>query len=127
MLSNDNGFSSRNKSDKITETIIGITDKDITDTEKEDIIRSRRFIVRKTAHFILYFVLGVLVYCVLKSYNVNKYIILYSVLFCFIYSISDEIHQIFTIDRTFKVYDIIIDTVSSTLSILLCNSFKKKI
>ena len=126
MFSNDNGTNSANKSDRLTEAIIKITDKNLSDAQKQDIIRNRRFIIRKTAHFILYFVLGVLVYCALKHYNIDKYIILYSVLFCFIYSISDEIHQLFTIDRSFQLYDIVIDTVASIFSILLCNRLKRK-
>ena len=40
---------------------------------------------------------------------------------CLMYSISDEIHQLFTSGRTFKVLDILLDTMASSLSIIIMN------
>lgn len=119
MFSNENGNKSANKSNKITENIIKITNNDD--------VENTRFIVRKTAHFILYFILGVLVYLTLNSYNINRNLILYSVLFVLIYAISDEAHQIFTVGRSFQISDIIIDTIAGTISTLLINKFKRKV
>ena len=110
-FSNESGNKSADKSNKITESVIKITNNND--------VENTRFIVRKTAHFILYFILGTLIYLTLRSYNIEKNIILYSILFAFIYAISDEIHQVFTPDRTFKIYDICIDTIASSISIIL--------
>ena len=121
MLSNESSVVSQNKSDKVTSTIIEITNKDISNTKKEDIISNNRFLIRNGAHFILYFILGILVVITLKTYNVNRNIILCSILMCLMYSISDEIHQLFTSGRTFKVLDILLDTMASSLSIIIMN------
>ena len=66
------------------------------------------FIVRKIAHMFLYFVLYILSLNCFKNLNIKKYNLI-SIIFCLIYSISDEVHQLFVIGRTFKVLDILID------------------
>ena len=43
-----------------------------------------------------------------------------------LYAISDEVHQLFTDGRSFKVYDIIIDTLGSTTSITISNLINRK-
>lgn len=126
MFSNENGNKSENKSDRFTATIIKITNDDLTDNEKDNIISDTRFIVRKLAHFTLYFILGILMYLTLRSYGIEKNIIIYSILGCMLYAISDEVHQLFTDGRSFKVYDIIIDTLGSTTSITISNLINKK-
>ena len=81
-------------------------------------------IIRKVAHFTLYFILGITVYLLLKEYKLKR-IILYTILFCLIYAISDEIHQIFIPGRAFQVLDITIDTIGSIIAILLMELIKK--
>ena len=122
MFSNDNGYKSTHKSNYITNTIKEITNNNLSEDEEDNI----SFVVRKIAHFALYFVLGILVYVTLMEYGIDKNIIVYSILITFIYAISDEIHQLFIDGRSFKIYDIIIDTLASTISILLSNLFYKK-
>ena len=130
LFSNEDATISQSKSDVIAKTTINtvsnITGKNYTNKEKNDFVVNSRFIIRKTAHFILYFVLGVLVYITFKSYNINKNIVLYSILLCFIYAISDEFHQIFRNGRTFKVIDIAIDTMASSVSSSLIYIIDKK-
>ena len=48
------------------------------------------------------------------------------ILLCFIYSCSDEIHQLFISERTGKPLDVIIDTLGSSASIFLYYYFKVK-
>lgn len=74
------------------------------------------FIIRKLAHFTEYFILGLLVYNLIRNYNSKIYL---SVLICIIYALSDEIHQIFVPGREFKLFDIFVDSVGSLLGILL--------
>lgn len=76
------------------------------------------FIIRKIGHFIEYFILGILSYNVIKSYNKN---IVYAIIICILYAISDEIHQIFIVGRTFRVFDIFIDSSGSFLAVYLVN------
>ena len=125
MFSNENSVTSQSKSDKVTSTIIETVNKDVNKDKEKEIIENTRFVVRKIAHFTLYFVLGGLIYLTLKSYNVNKRIILISILCALLYAISDEIHQVFTNGRTGRIYDVVIDTISSTLSIMLCKKINR--
>ena len=74
--------------------------------------------VRKSVHFFLYLVLGILV--IICFYDVNKKTILISIGICILYSISDEIHQIFVKGRSAEVLDVFIDTAGSSLGILIC-------
>ena len=123
MFSNETGEASKNRSDGVARTTINVvtevTNKNISKKEKEKMVDNTKAVIRKIAHFTLYFILGILVYFTLNSYGISKRIIIYSIGFCFIYAITDEIHQIFTTDRSFKVLDIFIDTSGATLSNLI--------
>lgn len=76
-------------------------------------------IIRKIAHFMEYFILGVLVLNMLRYTNKS---ITVGIIICILYALSDELHQILTPGRTFKIYDIIIDSLGSVIAIL---GFKK--
>jgi VanZ family protein len=92
----------------------------IAEKKKIEIKENYSFIVRKAAHFTIYLVLGLLVSLVLIGKNLNmKQIIIYGVLICMAYSITDEIHQIFVSGRSGEIRDIIVDTCGSTVGILL--------
>ena len=131
MFSNATAQTSQKTSDNVAKTVIEtaakVTHKEVTKEQKEKMIKDTRFYVRKLAHFTLYFILGVLIYLTLTSYNINKRIIVYSILFCFIYAISDEAHQLFRNGRSSKVLDIIIDTTGSVTGIVIINIINKKI
>lgn len=58
------------------------------------------FIDRKTAHMLTYTELSGLFYWVLSEHNINvRKNLLLSISYCFLYAISDEIHQIFVPGR----------------------------
>ena len=83
------------------------------------------FIVRKLAHMFLYFILFIICYYVSVSYKIKKkYLFCY--LFCFIYATSDEIHQLFIIERSFGVIDILIDLFGSSIGHLFLCLINKK-
>ena len=82
--------------------------------------------VRKLAHFTIYLILGILVYIFIDDLNL-KNIILISLMICLIYSISDEIHQLFIEGRTGKITDVLIDTCGSFIGIVIVNKIKKVI
>ena len=123
MFSNQNATKSESTSDKVASTIIDtvevVTKEEITEDKKEILIEDTKFVVRKTAHFTLYFILGLLAYLTLKSYSIKK-IVIFSILFCFLYACSDEIHQMFLDGRTGKILDVFIDTIGSVVGIYLC-------
>ena len=80
-------------------------------------------IIRKLAHFIEYFILGILVINFITRYD-KKIII--AILLCIIYAISDEIHQIFVPGRSCQIIDIMIDSLGSIMGIYLYKLIAKK-
>lgn len=128
LFSNQTASKSQSASDKVASDIVDVvevvTKNDIKESKKESIIENTRFIVRKTAHFTLYFILGIIVYLLLTSYNVKRPII-YSILFCLLYACSDEIHQLFSSGRTAKVMDVCIDTFGSSVAIIIFSNITK--
>lgn len=124
LLSNQKAQDSKQLSNSFTtKTIIKIYEAkhgEITEEKKIEIKENYSFIVRKAAHFTIYLVLGLLVSLVLIGKNLNiKQIIIYGVLICMAYAITDEIHQIFVSGRSGEIRDIIVDTCGSTVGILL--------
>ena len=79
--------------------------------------------VRKCAHFFIYLILGILV---MNCFNIDKKYIIYSVIICFLYSISDEVHQIFVPGRSGEVLDVLIDTCGSFLGINILYKLKSR-
>ena len=80
-------------------------------------------IIRKLAHFIEYFILGILVTNFITRYD-KKIII--AILLCIIYATSDEIHQIFVPGRSCQIIDIMIDSLGSIMGIYLYKLITKK-
>lgn len=100
-------------------------DRDLSINEREAILEKYTTIVRKTAHFGIYLVLGILVINFLCEYNI-KHIILASIIVCLLYSITDEVHQLFIKGRSGEVRDVLIDTAGSLVGIYSYYIFKNK-
>ena len=119
-LSSDNGEVSEKKSDsfivKVTETILH---RKLTVEEKEKYIEKTVVFVRKSAHFTLYFILGLLVISFLKEFGLSRKSIIISISVVLLYAVSDEIHQTFIPGRSGEVLDVLIDTIGGSLSTLL--------
>ncbi len=76
------------------------------------------FIVRKSAHFFLYGVLGILLYRLFSNiYTVRSKVIGYSLLFAGVYAITDEYHQTFVAGRSGEARDVLIDTAGALFGI----------
>ena len=75
-------------------------------------------LIRKTAHFFVYFILGMLAvnsvyrFCIGKSFWISECI-------CILYAISDEVHQLFVPGRSGQVSDVLLDSVGATAGILI--------
>lgn len=92
---------------------------------KVNIIEELQFIVRKSAHFIGYMILGILASGLILQYeNINKKYPL-AFLICVIYAISDEIHQLFVPGRAGQVRDVLIDSAGSLLGIIIVMALEK--
>lgn len=80
------------------------------------------FLVRKTAQFTEYAILGALFYLnVIQLPKLNRYPkkILLSIFFSFLYACTDEIHQIFVPGRSAQFRDVLIDTLGASFGTLI--------
>lgn len=113
--------------DRTVVKIYKIFNENITKEKENEIIEKYTYPIRKLAHYTLYFILGILSFLVVKDYSINKKLIIYSLLICFLYACSDEFHQLFVIGRSARVLDVLIDTFGSFCSISIFYIFNKKI
>ena len=119
LLSNEEAVKSSKKSDVlIIKSVELFTWKSLSDQEKEKVLKYLVFPVRKCAHLSLYLILGILVISLLREYMViNTKLVLLSLLICFLYACSDEIHQLFVPGRSGEVRDVLIDTLGACLGV----------
>lgn len=74
--------------------------------------------IRKSAHYVVYLILGILVFRAVDTYEIQLSQKVYlSVMLCVGYAISDEIHQIFVPGRAGTLLDVFIDSMGSATSI----------
>lgn len=112
--------------DRTVVKIYKIFNENITKEKENEIIEKYTYPIRKLAHYTLYFILGILSFLVVKDYSINKKLIIYSLLICFLYACSDEFHQLFIIGRSARVLDVMIDTFGSLCGISIFYIFNKK-
>jgi len=131
-LSHQPAAESSELSGRVTEVIVD-TIKTVAPqvrVEKQDLHK----IVRKNAHFLYYFVFGILAANAFRMSGVGGFRgILLALLICVLYAISDEIHQIFVPGRSGEFRDVIIDSSGGGTGILIyfvvsriCEKMKKR-
>ena len=81
--------------------------------------------VRKAAHVFEYLVLGVLVFVNSHEYLKDRYRSA-SLIFCFIYALSDEFHQLFVPGRSGSLIDVLIDLCGASIGIFLYHQLIQK-
>ncbi|MBR3995829.1 MAG: VanZ family protein [Clostridia bacterium] len=131
LFSAQNGDSSGNVSQSVTQKLF-------PSVVSFDAIYLIEKIIRKIAHYLIYFFLGVSVTMAYRNYISGfknktpcavKQIIT-SVSICFVYSLSDEFHQSFIPGRNGSFLDCLLDTagaLSGVLFVLLLTNIFKKI
>lgn len=78
------------------------------------------FIIRKAAHFIIYFILYILVYRAINkkgNTDIKGYIL--PILVVFLYACSDEFHQAFVPGRGPLFRDVLVDTTGGLMGFLI--------
>ena len=106
---------------------LGIVKEMPNDNKVDSIVESWETPIRKVAHFTEFLILAILVCNALFVSGIDKRnIILISLLICFLYACSDEIHQIFIDGRAGRITDVLIDTLGSMLGLLISNRMLKK-
>ncbi len=84
--------------------------------------------LRKTAHFFLFFVLGIFCYLFISDFELTqKKAIVFALFYCFLYAVSDEVHQLFVPGRAGMVRDVLLDTCGSLTGMSICMYIKKKV
>ena len=78
-------------------------------------------LIRKIAHFVIYFVLGFFViFALSKTTKLNIFnIFIISILICFLYACTDELHQLLVPGRSGEIKDVILDSSGSSIMILI--------
>ena len=130
-FSSQNGTKSTKTSDVVTSMVVNVTtsvtNKDIPREEVKKKVEDSTFLVRKTAHFTEYLILGILILQLLSDYTkINKRMLIVSLVICYLYAVSDEVHQIFIPGRTAKVLDTFIDGAGSLVGIVIYSIYQSK-
>ena len=77
--------------------------------------------IRKWAHMFLYFVLGIFLFLHFRCRV--RYSSILTLLLCYIYACSDEIHQLFVNGRGGLVSDTFIDLIGASFGVIIISFF----
>lgn len=128
VFSADNGDESNKKSDGVILSVLKVFyGNELSENEKETLIKNFVVPVRKLAHFGVYFVLGILVLSFVMEYMKLDYkAMLISIGMAFLYACSDEIHQLFVVGRSGRLLDVFIDTIGATIGVAIFTFIVRK-
>ena len=113
---------------KISRFIVEKIYCDKNTVEKEKLAKKFNKPLRKVAHGSVYLILAIFVnsvVCITKKKNFICNLI--SIIFCFIYACTDEFHQMFVLNRSPLIGDVLIDTFGAIIGSLMFNFIYKKI
>lgn len=111
-------FASKGLSTTITKELIEIAEK-IIPMEKVQ-VEDIHHLVRKNAHFFIYFCLGIFALIALKLSGIKGYrSSLIALILCMIYAVTDEFHQLFVAGRGAQMKDVVIDWAGAALGIAI--------
>ena len=137
-FSSNNGDASSSQSSKVSYIFASAADQafrlDMSDAERMNFSERISFLVRKTAHFSEYFILGMLLYTAIginfgktldlidesmKILHIFRIRYILPVIIVFGYAGTDELHQYFVPDRCCSFKDVLIDTAGGLASVLM--------
>lgn len=133
-FSNTPGEESNEQSLGIVNIIKNKTEYDTTDIKNSQISENSNnvedilnFLIRKCAHATVYLVLAIITATAIIQLNKKPerraYIL--AVIFCFIYAITDEYHQLFVNGRSGEFRDVLIDTSGAIIGVICVWIFLK--
>lgn len=128
IFSNQNGNLSGSTSRGFTKKIIEMLqiDRNLSESEKEELIENSQFVIRKLAHFTIYTVAGINIFGFFNTFDIKKKNkILCALLTGAVYAMLDEIHQMFSGGRTASIKDVCIDSCGVMLGICIFLIFNK--
>lgn len=121
---------SKKTSSSITKKIVSVVTKNkkISATKKKELEKKWEKTIRKIAHFSLFALLGICAFIsasltfIKKGSHFIQKDALFSLIFCLLYAISDEIHQRFVPGRSGQITDVLIDLSGSLVGILIIST-----
>lgn len=123
-FSSQNAESSSGMSKGLLRMILELTP--VVKNFSEPMFLATEHIVRKTAHFVLYLILGIYAYLSAESVDLKRKL-LPALLFCLVYAASDEFHQLFTAGRSGQISDVCLDFCGSSVGVGITTLIKKKL
>ncbi|MFD1031302.1 VanZ family protein [Metaplanococcus flavidus] len=116
ILSHQPGTVSSGLSSGISEMILALVSGALPQIETE--IEGFHTLMRKNAHFIAYFILGILLLNALKSNSFpTSRDAIAAFLIAVFYAITDEFHQLFIVGRSGEFRDVMIDSAGAATGI----------
>lgn len=92
--------------------VIGFVIKDLMK------IGMAEFLIRKSAHMFLYFVVAILIYnAINKAGRLEDYLL--SLLLTALYACTDEVHQLFIAGRSGELRDVLVDSTGALIGLVL--------
>ncbi len=120
-FSGQNATQSTHLSDSVLDAILRLfwPDFDLTGMTYQ-ILSFLKVLVRKGAHLSVYFVLGMLTYAALRTYDITGVRQRgYALAICLCYAASDEFHQYFVPGRSCQLTDVMIDFCGALGGVIL--------
>ena len=100
---------------------------DLHDGDEEALYMQVDHVVRKTAHFLEYALLGCLLCLLMRSFGISSAAI--PVIIGILYAVTDELHQTFEPGRSGKITDVLLDAAGVGFGVMfvrLINHFRRK-
>lgn len=115
----------------ITKVLDATNEAGITDSHPDEVKLAKAADLlnkplRKAAHATVYFVLALILLAVGRViFSSKKYLLtcFLTLLFCFVFAMTDEYHQTFVDGRTGQFSDVLIDTAGACVGVLLFSSY----
>ena len=116
------GKVSTNLSSSIASKLVDIVHnkENLTSKERTSLVSRYNYYLRKTAHYSIYFVGGVILISFMNSLSDKKTkATILSILLGFLYACSDELHQFFISGRDATFRDVLIDTAGVITGVVI--------
>ena len=130
MMSHMNASSSSDLSTSFTNKVLEVFN--ITDNMDEDnktiLIENLQFLIRKTAHFTIYLIMGILFGLFYTTFNLNLILVfVLSVISGTMCAVLDEFHQLFINGRAGMITDVLLDSSGVIVGSIIIIGFSKMI
>ena len=131
-FSAQNGEASTEISMGVSDSLVGVLDFLTFGKMDADTLTELALVIehpiRKTAHFLEYALMGILIYSTLYYTTTNSKVKFWvSLLWLILSAGADELHQYFVPGRWGSVKDVLLDTCGGLVGILICRFLYKKV